>query len=195
MTVGVLGLQGDFARHLEMLAQIGAPARLVKYRRELAGLDGLILPGGESTTMLKFLFEEELFSPLREFALEGGALFGTCAGAILIASKVRGPEQPSLGLLDIAIRRNAYGAQVDSHVSREPCPGLGPEPMEMVFIRAPIIEEVGGGVEVLARHRGDPVFVRQGGLLATTFHPELTKDPRVHLYFVEQVAPVAARPV
>ncbi len=188
MTVGVLALQGDFAEHQEALRRLGVPSRQVKYARDLEGLNGLILPGGESTTMLKLLTEENLLEPIKDLVSRGGALYGTCAGAILMAHRVVGPEQPSLGLLSMCIRRNAYGSQVDSHVDFEPCRALGEAPLEMVFIRAPIIEKVEPEVQVLARHRGNPVFVREGKLLATTFHPELTADSRVHRYFVDEVA-------
>jgi 5'-phosphate synthase pdxT subunit len=187
MSLGVLALQGDFAEHQEALGRLEVPSRQVRYARDLEGLEGLILPGGESTTMLKLLNEENLLEPLRSFVRAGGALYGTCAGAILMANRVVGPEQASLGLLAMQIRRNAYGRQVDSHVSFEPCAPLGETPLEMVFIRAPVIELVDPSVAVLATHRGDPVFVRQGRLMATTFHPELTNDPRVHRYFVEEV--------
>jgi 5'-phosphate synthase pdxT subunit len=187
MSLGVLALQGDFAEHQEALGRLEVPSRQVRYARDLKGLEGLILPGGESTTMLKLLNEENLLEPLRSFVRAGGALYGTCAGAILMANRVVGPEQASLGLLAMQIRRNAYGRQVDSHVSFEPCAPLGETPLEMVFIRAPVIELVDPSVAVLATHRGDPVFVRQGRLMATTFHPELTNDPRVHRYFVEEV--------
>lgn len=184
MTIGILALQGDYAEHRRTLERIGASSRLVRHARELEGIDGLILPGGESTTMLKFLLEQSLAEPIQDFFHQGGSLYGTCAGAILLAKEVTGPAQPSLSLLDVAIERNAYGRQVESHVSHEPCALLGDPPLEMVFIRAPVIRSVGRGVEVLAEHRGHPVFVREGRVLATTFHPELSTDERVHRYFV-----------
>jgi 5'-phosphate synthase pdxT subunit len=187
MTIGILALQGDYAEHEEALGQLGVTTRLVKYGEELDGLHGLILPGGESTTMIKFMIGESLLEPVRRFFEQGGALYGTCAGAILLAKRVTSPSQASLELLDISIERNGYGRQVQSHVSYEPCPALGSEPLEMVFIRAPIIHDVGTDVEVLARHRASPVFVRQGKLMATTFHPELSSDHRVHRYFIEHV--------
>lgn len=194
MPIGILALQGDFAEHEEALRQLGVPSRQVRYARELEGLDGLILPGGESTTMLKLLTEENLVQPVKDFVSRGGALYGTCAGAILMATEVVGPEQPSLGLMSLRIRRNAYGSQVDSHVSFEPCAALGETPLEMVFIRAPVIEDVERRVEVLATHRGDPVFARQDRLMVTTFHPELTSDSRVHRYFVQQVVGAGLAP-
>ena len=187
MMIGILAIQGDYAEHKEALGRLGITTRLVKHAEELDGLRGLILPGGESTTMIKFMIGESLLEPVQHFFEQGGALYGTCAGAILLAKHVTSPCQPSLELLDISIERNGYGRQVQSHVSYEPCPALGEEPLEMVFIRAPIIHDAGTGVEILARHRATPVFVRQGRLMATTFHPELSTDYRVHRYFVERV--------
>jgi 5'-phosphate synthase pdxT subunit len=195
MRIGVLALQGDFAKHQEMLARIDVPSRQVRSSRDLAGLDGLVLPGGESTTMLKLLREEGLDQAIVAFSQAGRPVYGTCAGAILLAREVSGPEQVSLGLLDIGIERNAYGRQVDSHVGVASCESLGREPLEMVFIRAPVIRSVGPEVAVLARHRGDPVFVRQGSVMATTFHPELSTDSRVHHFFVNQLAPLTASSV
>jgi 5'-phosphate synthase pdxT subunit len=187
MNIGILALQGDYAEHEAVLGRLGVTARLVKYADELDELHGLILPGGESTTMIKFMIGESLLEPVRRFYEKGGALYGTCAGAILLAKQVTSPSQLSLGLLDVSIERNGYGRQVQSHVSYEPCIALGKEPLEMVFIRAPVIHDVGKGVEVLARHRETPVFVRQGKLMATTFHPELSSDHRVHRFFIESV--------
>jgi 5'-phosphate synthase pdxT subunit len=187
MIIGILALQGDYAEHEEALGRLGISTRLVKHAKELDGLHGLILPGGESTTMIKFMIGESLMEPVRHFFERGGALYGTCAGAILLAKKVTSPSQSSLELLDVSVERNGYGRQAQSHVSFESCPALGEEPLEMVFIRAPVIHDVGEGVEVLARHRAAPVFVRQGKLMATTFHPELSNDHRVHRYFVEDV--------
>lgn len=186
--VGVLALQGDYALHQRMLERIGCRARQVRKAAELEGLEALVIPGGESTTMLKFIEEEGLLEPLRRLHADGAALYGTCAGAILMAKDVTSPRQISLGLMDVTIERNAYGRQVDSHMAEEPCPELGPEPLPMVFIRAPIIRRTGPGVSVLARHRGEPVLVREGRILASTFHPELSEDERVHRYFLENVA-------
>jgi 5'-phosphate synthase pdxT subunit len=185
--IGILAIQGDYAEHEEALGRLGVTTRLVKHAEALDGLHGLILPGGESTTIVKLMIGESLLEPVQHFFERGGALYGTCAGAILLAKHVTSPSQPSLELLDISIERNGYGRQIQSHVSYEPCPALGEEPLEMVFIRAPIIHEVGVDVEILARHRRAPVFVRQGKLMATTFHPELSADHRVHRYFVDQV--------
>jgi len=189
--VGVLSLQGDFAAHGESLRRAGAAPVYVRLAEQLLGLDGLVIPGGESTTMLKLLRYDGLMEPLAEFARRK-PVFGTCAGAILMARQVTAPEQESLGLMDMAVERNGYGRQVDSRVtSIEPSADFerrtGPGPMEAVFIRAPIIRRVGGAAQVLARYGGDPVLVEQGRHLAATFHPELTADVRVHKLFLEKL--------
>ena len=183
--IGVLAIQGDYAAHAEALLEAGAEPVEVRNPEELDGIDGLILPGGESTTMLKFLDRRGLFESLKEFA-SSRPVFGTCAGAILLAREVRHPAQRSLGLLDAVVERNAYGRQIDSTILSEPTAVPG-GPLEMVFIRAPRISETGAGVEVLARREGFPVLVRQGNLLAATFHPELSQDRRVHKLFVQAV--------
>jgi len=187
--IGVLAIQGDYAAHAEALTESGAIPSLVKNAEDLRldgqSLDGLILPGGESTTMLKFLERRGLFESLKEFAAKR-PVFGTCAGAILLARDVRHPKQRSLEALDAAVERNAYGRQIDSTILTEPT-SLPGGPLEMVFIRAPRFVETGGGVEVLAEREGFPVLVRQGNLLAATFHPELSNDRRVHRLFVETV--------
>jgi 5'-phosphate synthase pdxT subunit len=193
-TVGILAIQGDYAEHREVLGRLGVEARLVRHAQELEALEGLILPGGESSTILKFMLEESLMEPVRALHQQGGALYGSCAGAILLAREATSPQQESLNLLDISIERNGYGRQAQSHIAREPCPSLGAPPLEMVFIRAPIIRGVGNGVDVLAHHRGDPVFVRQGRIMATTFHPELAGDDRVHSFFVHRVLNSQAGP-
>jgi 5'-phosphate synthase pdxT subunit len=189
--VGVLALQGDFAAHAAALERAGAEPVLVREREQLAGIDGLILPGGESTTMLKLMHHEGLMEALAEFGRRK-PLFGTCAGAILMAREVSSPAQESLGLMDIGVERNAYGRQIDSRVTEiAPDPDFerrtGPGKLEAVFIRAPIIRRVGEGGKVLARYRGDPVLVEQGRHLVSTFHPELTGDPRVHELFLEKL--------
>jgi 5'-phosphate synthase pdxT subunit len=181
--IGVLAIQGDYAAHAAALAEVGAEPVEVRSPDELTGLDGLILPGGESTTMLKFLERRGLFDALKEFSATE-PVFGTCAGAILLAREVRHPGQRSLGALDAAVERNAYGRQIDSAILTEPT-ALGGGPLEMVFIRAPRFAQTGPGVEVLARREGFPVLVRQGNLLAATFHPELSADRRVPRLFVE----------
>ena len=185
--IGILALQGDFAVHASMLDQIGVPWKLVKHVRDFAGIDALILPGGETTTMLKFMTERKIGDAIKAFANENKPIFGTCAGAILMAKEVVNPEQDRLGLMDISIERNAYGRQVDSSVRKGECPELSDHPVEMVFIRAPIIRRVGEGVKVLGRSDELPVLVEQGNLLAATFHPELTEDETIHRYFLTKI--------
>ena len=183
MKIGILAVQGDFEAHAATLARMGAKYVFVRTPCDLDGVDAVILPGGESTTQWKFLVEEGLDKALVEHAAEGGAIFGTCAGAILLAKEVRNPEQDSLKLADIAVIRNGYGRQLASEV-RQGATAISPEPIEMVFIRAPIIERVGPDVEVLASSEGNPVLIRQGRMLIATFHPELTNDSSVHEYFL-----------
>ena len=183
ITVGVLALQGDYDAHRQTLSRLGVQSVLVRKPEELSGIDGLVIPGGESSTFLKFLEREGFLIKLRDFVANKPA-FGTCAGAILLAKEVVNPAQESLGVLDIAIQRNAYGRQIDSSIITGPTRLEGP-PMEMVFIRAPRIERTGTGVEVLARREDHPVLVRQGKTLAATFHPELSSDTRVHELFVK----------
>lgn len=184
-TVGILALQGDYEAHAKAVERAGGTAREVRTAADLDQVAGLILPGGESTTMLKLLEEEKLFEPLRKFG-ETKPIFGTCAGAILLASDVESPRQASLGLMDLTVQRNAYGRQVDSHISKLATDTAGE--VEAVFIRAPIIRRTGEGVRVLARHRGDPVWVEQGRHMAATFHPELTSDLRVHQRFLAGIS-------
>jgi pyridoxal 5'-phosphate synthase pdxT subunit len=186
--IGVLAIQGNFAAHAAALTQAGADPVEVRNPDELDQLDGLILPGGESTTVLKFLERRNpagrnFFDALTTFA-HTKPTFGTCAGAILLARDVRNPAQRSLGVLDAVVERNAYGRQIDSTILVAPS-SLPGEPLEMVFIRAPRILETGPGVEILARRDNFPVLVRQGKLMAATFHPELSSDRRVHRLFVE----------
>jgi pyridoxal 5'-phosphate synthase pdxT subunit len=188
-TAGVLALQGDFEAHRKALEHAGARSVEVRTAAEMAACDGLILPGGESTTMLKLLEQENLLEPLRAFGAEK-PIFGTCAGAILLAHEVSHPPQPSLDLMDITVERNAYGRQLDSHVARIHFGIEGAEgavELEAVFIRAPIIRRVGADVRVLARYRGDPVWVEQGRHMVTTFHPELTSGSPIHRRFVERL--------
>lgn len=183
--IGVLAIQGDYAAHAAALEEAGAVPVEVRKPEQLADLDGLILPGGESTTMLKFLESRGLFRALEEFC-GNKPVFGTCAGAILLAREVLNPPQRSLGLLDAIIERNAYGRQIDSTIlhSETVLPG---GPLEMVFIRAPRLAEIGAGVEALAFRDNSPVLVRQGTVMAATFHPELSQDRRVHRLFVDMV--------
>jgi pyridoxal 5'-phosphate synthase pdxT subunit len=187
MSIGILAIQGDYEAHARMLDRLGVAHTYVRRPDDLAGVSGLILPGGESTTHLKVMTEESLWEAVKKFAAEGGGFFGTCAGAILLAREVHGPSQASLGLLDISILRNAYGRQLASEV-RIGTSKLRKEPLEMVFIRAPIIESTGPDVKILAEDDGQPVLVQQGRVLAATFHPELTTDTAVHEYFLKLIA-------
>jgi 5'-phosphate synthase pdxT subunit len=183
-TVGVLALQGDFEAHRKMIERAGATALEVRTADQLGQCDGLILPGGESTTMLKLLQEEKMLEPVRRFGGEK-PIYGTCAGAILLAHEVSHPAQRSLDLMDIAVERNGYGRQIDSRIAKVPVNG-GAE-MEVVFIRAPIIRRVGAAGHVVASYQGDPIWVEEGRHMVTTFHPELTDDPQVHRRFVERL--------
>ena len=184
--IGVLALQGAFDAHALMLRSLGAEIVLVRKPAELQGLDGLVIPGGESTTFLKFLERDGFLAALSEF-VQKTPTFGTCAGCILLAKVVESPPQPSLGAMDITVERNAYGRQIDSAIrtSETRLPG---GPLEMVYIRAPRIARVGSEVEVIAHRDGDAVLVRQGHLLAATFHPELGSDTRVHQMFLQMVS-------
>ncbi len=191
--VGVLALHGDFQAHMRALERAGAEAVEVRSAADLENVEGLVIPGGESTTMVKLLQEEKLLDPLREFGRQR-PIFGTCAGAILLATDVANspqaslglPAQASLGLIDMQVERNAYGRQIDSRIAH-----LNPQGMdggvEAVFIRAPIIRRVGQDARVLASYEGDPVLVEQGRHLAATFHPELTDDARIHLMFLRKI--------
>lgn len=186
--VGVLALQGDFAEHAQALRRLGAEPVEVRLPEHLAGLRGLIIPGGESTTMARLLDAYGLLDPLRALVGTGFPTWGTCAGAILLAARAPGLDRPNLGLMDIGVQRNAYGSQVDSFETELEMPCLGGAPLPAVFIRAPVIEDVGPAVEVLARlDDGTAVAVRQDAMLATSFHPELTGDDRVHRYFLDLV--------
>ncbi|HEY1757407.1 MAG TPA: pyridoxal 5'-phosphate synthase glutaminase subunit PdxT [Bryobacteraceae bacterium] len=182
-TVGILALQGDFEAHRKAIERAGGRAVEVRTAAQMQACDGLIVPGGESTSMLKLLEIENLLEPLREFG-RTKPVYGTCAGAILIAREVSHPSQTCLDLMDIGVERNAYGRQIDSHIAKLK---LDSGELEAVFIRAPIIRRVGEGARVLARHNGDPVWVEEGRHMVTTFHPELTDDPRVHHHFVEKL--------
>jgi 5'-phosphate synthase pdxT subunit len=182
--VGVLALQGDFEAHCRALESAGAKAVEIRTAAELNGVDALVIPGGESTTMLKLLDIEGLFQPLAEFGARK-PIFGTCAGAILLATEVLNPSQISLGLIDLTVERNGYGRQIDSRIAQIEVAG---QPAEAVFIRAPIIRRVGKQVKVLAEYQGTPVLAEQGRHMVATFHPELSKADTVHRRFVEKVA-------
>jgi 5'-phosphate synthase pdxT subunit len=184
--IGILAVQGDFQAHAQMLADLGVETVEVRTTDDLKDCDGLILPGGESTTQLQFLKEEGLEAAIQKFAADDKAIFGTCAGAILLASQVKNPQQDSLKLLDMTVLRNGYGRQVHSDVVSGPST-LRKEPLEMVFIRGPVIERVGPKVEVLAEYAGKPALVQKGHILASAFHPELTSDSTVHRHFLDLV--------
>lgn len=193
--IGVLALQGAFREHGRALASLGAEVREVRQRPHLDGIDGLVIPGGESTAIGKLLVELGMMEPLRQRLLQGLPAYGSCAGLILLCGEIEGSDQPRLGVLDATVRRNAFGRQVDSFETSLPVKGLD-TPVRGVFIRAPLITRVGSGVDVLARvdmarHTGtgeDIVAVRQGRILATSFHPELTPDTRLHRYFLDMIA-------
>jgi len=182
MIIGVLALQGDFDAHRKRLEELGAKVVLVRKPNQLDAIDGLVIPGGESSTFLKLLGENG-FEKLKQF-VHVKPTFGTCAGAILLANEVENPQQTGLGVLNIRIRRNAYGRQLDSSIREGK---FGTSPIEMVFIRAPKIERVGPEVEVLATEGNNPVAVRQGRVMAATFHPELSDDTRIHRAFLELI--------
>jgi 5'-phosphate synthase pdxT subunit len=185
MRIGVLAIQGDYEAHKAVLERLGAEVVLVRKPEQLDSIDAIVIPGGESSTFLNFLGEHGFLEKLRDF-VSTKPTFGTCAGAILLAKEVENPPQQSLGALDIRIRRNAYGRQIDSSIL-EGKTRLGDKPLEMVFIRAPKITATGKDVEVLAMRDGDPVLVRQGKIMAATFHPELSSDSRVHEEFLALV--------
>jgi 5'-phosphate synthase pdxT subunit len=188
-TIGVLALQGDFREHRQVLEGLGTVVPEVRLQKDLEGLDGLIIPGGESTTIVRLMRTSHLLEPLRKLAADGFPIWGTCAGMILLAKRLDDTGMPALEAMDIAVRRNAFGRQVDSFEADLPVPVLGDPPFHAVFIRAPVIEDVGPGVEVLARlPGGTPVAARQGRLLATAFHPELTRDDRFHRFFLRRIA-------
>lgn len=190
MQIGVLALQGDFREHLTVLRSLGVDARDVRTRAQLDEIDGLIIPGGESTTMAYLLEKTGMLSVLRERGAQGFPIYGTCAGMILLARELNDSSpQNRLALMDIAVKRNAYGRQLDSFEADLHIKNIGD--FHAIFIRAPKIVRVGPGVEVLAEHDGTPVLVRQKNLLASSFHPELTGDPRVHRYFLEMIARLA----
>jgi 5'-phosphate synthase pdxT subunit len=187
--VGVLALQGDFREHREVLERVEATAREVRLPQDLEGLDGLILPGGESTAIVRLMRSSHLLEPLRKLAADGFPMWGTCAGMILLAKRLDATGIPGLEAMDIGVRRNAFGRQVDSFEADLAVPVLGDPPFHAVFIRAPVIVEVGPDVEILARlPDGAPVAARQGHLLATAFHPELTRDDRLHQFFLQRIA-------
>jgi len=188
MKIGVLAVQGAFAEHVAMLRQLGVEAAEVRLPRELEGLDGLIIPGGESTTISKLMGTFGLYEPVKALAAEGKPIWGTCAGMIMLATAIDGSDQQRLGLMDIGVNRNAFGRQVDSFEADLAVHALGEKPFHAIFIRAPLLTKAGRGVKVLARLAdGGMVAAEQGQLLVTAFHPELTDDTRFHEYFVNKV--------
>ena len=188
--IGILALQGAVREHADAVRAVGAEPVLVRLPADLADLDALILPGGESTTMRRLIDRYGLREPILAMAAAGRPMFGTCAGMILLALRSDDGSDPVLPLLDVTIRRNAYGRQLDSHEADVAIPSLGEEPVHGVFIRAPVVADLGDGVEVLARDEaGRPIAVRQGRVLATAFHPELTDDRRVHRLLLEMIDP------
>lgn len=189
LAIGVLALQGDFLEHSAVLRRLGIDASEVRLPSQLDGLDGLIIPGGESTTISRLMHQWDLVEPIRARAHEGMAIWGTCAGAILLAERAGDLDREGLRLMDITVRRNAFGRQVDSFEAALEVPVLGPPPFRAVFIRAPVIEEAGPNAEVLASLAdGTVVAAQQGALLATSFHPELTNDARFHAFFLTLAA-------
>lgn len=192
--IGVLAVQGAVREHVAAIREVGAEPVEVRLPRDLVDLDALILPGGESTTMRRLIDAYGLREPIASLARAGAPMLGTCAGMILLAGRIDDGDDPLFGLLDIAVRRNGYGRQLDSFEADLDAPSLGDEPLHGVFIRAPMVTDVGPGAEVLARDPdGTPVAVRQGRVLATAFHPELTGDRRIHRLLAEMIAEGAAR--
>ena len=188
LPVGVLALQGAFREHCRALERAGAEVRQVRRRRDLDGLGALVIPGGESTTIGKLMVSYHLLDPVRELVAGGLPVFGTCAGLVMLAREVVEGDQPLLGLMDIEVRRNAFGRQVKSFEAELELPSFGKEPFHGIFIRAPWIESAGPGVELLAEYGGHPVAARQDKMLVTAFHPELTGDLRLHRYFLDLAA-------
>lgn len=182
-TVGILGLQGDFEKHSKVVERIGAVPRIVVSPKEIEGIDSLIIPGGESTTMGKLMVNFRLLEPLCDLIRSGMPVFGTCAGMILLAADILNSDQPRIGLLDIEVSRNAYGRQIESFEADVPVTFI-PEPVRGVFIRAPKITRLGSGVETLGLFEEAPVLIRQENILACSFHPELTQETRIHEYFL-----------
>jgi 5'-phosphate synthase pdxT subunit len=187
MKIGVLGVQGDVREHVETLHKLGVETLIVKLPEQLDMVDGLILPGGESTTMVRILKEMDMVEKLVERINEGLPVFATCAGVILLAKRIENYSQEKLGVLDITVERNAYGRQVESFETFVEIPAVGKDPFRAIFIRAPRIVETGKNVEILATYDYDPVLVKEEKILACTFHPELTDDLRLHRYFLEMV--------
>lgn len=194
LKIGVLALQGDFAKHIESLERLGVRATPVRLPEEIERLDGLIIPGGESTTVGKLMSRFGVNKSIIKRIEEGMPIFGTCTGMILLAREIEGSDQPRLGLMDITVRRNAFGRQIDSFETYLDIPDIGGEPVHAIFIRAPFTTSIGNNVKVLAKVDDERiVFIREGNCLAAAFHPELTDDTRVHRYFLDMVAAACSR--
>jgi len=187
MKIGVLALQGAFREHARMFGELGVDTELVKLPKHLDGVDGIVIPGGESTTMGKLLRENKLLEPVQELGRSGTPMFGTCAGMIVLAKHIQGAEEPHLALMDIDVNRNSFGRQRDSFEADLDIPAIGAAPFPAVFIRAPHVTSIGSGVEVLAKYEDRVVAAREGHYLALSFHPELTDDNRLHAYFVDMI--------
>jgi len=187
--IGALAIQGAFRKHIEALQRCGVEAREVRTAEEIEACDGLVIPGGESTTIGMLIERFQVADAIRDLAARKGPIFGTCAGMILLAKEIVGSDQPRLGFMDIAVRRNAYGRQIDSFETDLDIPALGDPPFRAVFIRAPHIEAVSEDVDVLATWEGHPVLARQRNFLVASFHPELTEDLRLHQYFLQMAPP------
>lgn len=189
MKIGILAMQGDFAEHIIFISQLGVQSIEIRQPAQLAGLDGLIIPGGESTTILKLMHSYNLFHPIKELAKNGLPVMGTCAGMVLLAKKVSNPDINTLSLMDVVVRRNAFGRQLESFESILSIPAIGDDSFPAVFIRAPLIENASSDVTILSRLPDSKIVAaRQGNLLALSFHPELSNDSRIHRYFLEIVA-------
>ena len=185
MEVGVLAIQGDFAEHIAVLGELGVTAREIRLPEQLHSLDGLIIPGGESTTLSRLMTIYNLRDPIAEMAAQGHAIWGTCAGMIMLSQEITEQDPVPLGIMDIGVQRNAFGRQVDSFEQALNVDGIGEDPYHAIFIRAPVIIRVGPAVRVLSKLEDQrPVAVQQGNLIATSFHPELTRDYRFHSYFL-----------
>lgn len=189
MKIGILALQGDFAEHINIIDKLGIQPIEIRQPAQLEALDCLIIPGGESTTMLKLMHSYNLFQPIKELANNGLPIMGTCAGMVLLAKKVSNPDMNTLALMDIEVKRNAFGRQLDSFETKISIPLLGDEPFQAVFIRAPLIDDAGPDVDIIGRLPDNKIVAaRQGNILALSFHPELSNDSRIHRYFLEKVA-------
>jgi 5'-phosphate synthase pdxT subunit len=189
MIIGTLALQGDFIEHINVIDKLGGQSIAVRNAKQLEGLDGLIIPGGESTTMLKLMHIYNLFQPIKELAYYGLPIMGTCAGMVLLANSVSNPTMSTLALMDIKVKRNAFGRQLDSFETKIAIPSLGNEPFPAIFIRAPLIEKTSSNTDILGRLPDNIIVAaRQNNILALSFHPELSNDSRIHRYFLEIVA-------